>query len=579
MSDGKNTDIDPTIAALLESIPTDETSDSEDIDVSSFDSKSNSSSGFSFSFNNKTTDKSSSAPTSGQKSIHTVDLSQKEFPPIEKILNDEPSKVFDDPNYYKSALTNENQSAQRIHQVLSKYLTCQDPKDRTVYRQNIISAYWELFRGLAPKLADINLPMPKRMLARFGVLLPSLFRPEQKLYFSKVIFENSKNLPIMYVDEWFKEIASGRMNNSMTDEKRTPHKAATPEEASRQEQSRLQQLQSKNSGKLQSAENLLNIKENERKMLELELKDTVEALCEHNPIPGAEPHLSDYSEMQVRMISQITDKLHRLSKNNKELARALADFQDAKGIYENVENKLTETDSSASTVADTDAVNIEFETVRQMAKMTVGRQGNQFPLFTREFFHCTEKGTGIRENVVELMRWVESVDPGAFCRIHKNIPNRIPPYVLLIPTYGDRGFCWEPFDRYNRVTSRGRIIVPMYPRDLRIAILTAVADLRWQVAKEKASYYWMEEGLTGQYYQHIERMKVKGDLKAYFIEDYVLWMTKESEGVQRLDKDVRGIFWRNMPFPDERKQELRKRSLVYEELCIKDNNRAMSDGY
>ena len=579
MSDGKNTDIDPTIAALLESIPTDETSDSEDIDVSSFDSKSNSSSGFSFSFNNKTTDKSSSAATSGQKSIHTVDLSQKEFPPTEKMLNDEPSKVFDDPNYYKSALTNENQSAQRIHQVLSKYLTCQDPKDRTVYRQNIISAYWELLRGLAPKLADINLPMPKRMLARFGVLLPSLFRPEQKLYFSKVIFENSKNLPIMYVDEWFKEIASGRMNNSMTDEKRTPHKAATPEEASRQEQSRLQQLQSKNSGKLQSAENLLNIKENERKMLELELKDTVEALCEHNPIPGAEPHLSDYSETQVRMISQITDKLHRLSKNNKELSRALADFQDAKGIYENVENKLTETDSSSSTVADTDAVNIEFETVRQMAKMTVGRQGNQFPLFTREFFHCTEKGTGIRENVVELMRWVESVDPGAFCRIHKNIPNRIPPYVLLIPTYGDRGFCWEPFDRYNRVTSRGRIIVPMYPRDLRIAILTAVADLRWQVAKEKASYYWMEEGLTGQYYQHIERMKVKGDLKAYFIEDYVLWMTKESEGVQRLDKDVRGIFWRNMPFPDERKQELRKRSLVYEELCIKDNNRAMSDGY
>lgn len=579
MSDGKNTDIDPTIAALLESIPTDETSDSEDIDVSSFDSKSNSSSGFSFSFNKKNADNSPSPSSTGPKSIHTVDLSQKEFPPVEKMLNDEPSKVFDDPNYYKTALTSENQSAQRIHQVLSKYLTCQDPKDRTVYRQNIISAYWELFRGLAPKLANANLPMPKRMLARFGVLLPSLFRPEQKLYFSKVIFENSKNLPIMYVDEWFKEIASGRMNNSMTDEKRTPHKAATPEEASRQEQSRLQQLQSKNSGKLQSAENLLNIKENERKMLELELKETVEALCEHNPIPGAEPHLSDYSETQVRMISQITDKLHRLSKNNKELSRALADFQDAKGIYENVENKLTETDSSASTVADTDAVNIEFETVRQMAKMTVGRQGNQFPLFTREFFHCTEKGTGIRENVVELMRWVESVDPGAFCRIHKNIPNRIPPYVLLIPTYGDRGFCWEPFDRYNRVTSRGRIIVPMYPRDLRIAILTAVADLRWQVAKEKASYYWMEEGLTGQYYQHIERMKVKGDLKAYFIEDYVLWMTKESEGVQRLDKDVRGIFWRNMPFPDERKQELRKRSLVYEELCIKDNNRAMSDGY
>ena len=110
-------------------------------------------------------------------------------------------------------------------------------------------------------------------------------------------------------------------------------------------------------------------------------------------------------------------------------------------------------------------------------------------------------------------------------------------------------------------------------------VLTAIADLRWQVAKEKASYYWMEEGLTGQYYQYIDRQKLKGDLKAFFIEDYVLWMTKEANGVQRLDKEVRGIFWRNMPFPKELKEELRKRSLVYDELCIKDNNRAMSDGY
>ena len=119
----------------------------------------------------------------------------------------------------------------------------------------------------------------------------------------------------------------------------------------------------------------------------------------------------------------------------------------------------------------------------------------------------------------------------------------------------------------------------MYPKDLRIAVLTAVADLRWQVAKEKASYYWMEEGLTGQFYQHIEQMKLKGDLKEFFIEDYILWMTKEATGVQRLDKDVRGIFWRNMPFPKELKEDLRKRSLVYDDLCKKDANREMSDGY
>lgn len=571
-------DFEDQINALLADVDT--SSKHEDVDVSEFDS--NDGGNFSmesFAKKAKMFDSKVNAAAPKKRSIHEVDLSRHEFDEIVNFTNDESSKVFEDTTYYKTALTGENASAQRVHMVLSKYLTCQDPKDRTVYRQNIISAYWELIRGMAPKTANLNMPMPKRMLMRFGVLLPSLFRPEQKEFFSKIIYENRTGEPVLYEDEWFMEIASGRLTNSMTDEKRTPRKAANPQEAASMEQSHLQQLQSKNSGKMQSAENLVNIKENERNMLEQEIRDRFEELCVHNTIPGLEPHRSAYTETQQRLFSEITDRLHRLSKNGKEYSRCLKEFQDAKGVYDSVEGKLAASGGNQTHAADTDAVNIEFETVRQMAKMTVGRQGNQFPLFTREFYHCMERGTGTRENVIDILRWIESIDPGAFCRVHKNVPNRIVPYVLLIPTYGDRGFCWEPFDRYNRVTSRGRIVVPMYPRDLKIAVLTAVADLRWQVAKEKASYYWMEEGLTGQYYQYIDRQKLKGDLKAFFIEDYVLWMTKESNGVQRLDKEVRGIFWRNMPYPNELKQELRKRSLVYDELCIKDNNRAMSDGY
>ena len=113
---------------------------------------------------------------------------------------------------------------------------------------------------MAPKMGDLTLPMPKRMFLRFGVLLPSLFRTEQKQFFSKIIYDNIYQEPVLYIDEWFKEIASGRLTNSMTDEKRTPVKASNAEEAAKFEQTRLMQLQSKNSGKLQSAENLLNIK-------------------------------------------------------------------------------------------------------------------------------------------------------------------------------------------------------------------------------------------------------------------------------------------------------------------------------
>ena len=565
MSDG----LDPEIAALLAQSGAENTEDSAaEMDTG-------------FSIDSPAEDSSAFTSTAGSaKSIHEVDLSRKEFAPIEKFTSDTPSEVFNDTKYYKTALTGENQSAQRVHQILSKYLTCQDPKDRAVYRQQIVTSYWELLRGMVGKMGFPDTPMPKKMLVRFGVLLPSLFKQETKDYFSKIYFENRENEPIMYADEWFKEIASGRMNNSATDEKKQVKTAnMTPDQAASAEQSRLMQLQAKNSGKLQSAENVLGIKENERRMLEGELQRSVEDLCQHNSVLGLENHTAGYTEQQRRLLPQITDILHRLSKNDKELSKVLEEYKEAKATYDNVQDKINAGGGASVATNDTEAVKLEFETVRQMAKMTVGRRGNQFPIFTREFYHCTERGTGTRENVIDVLRWIESLDPGVFHRIHKNIPNRIVPYVLLVPTYGDRGFCWEPFDRYNRVTSRGRIVVPMYPKDLKIAVLTAVADLRWQVAKEKASYYWMEEGLTGQYYQHFDQMKLKGDVKEFFIEDYILWMTKESTGVQRLDKDVRGIFWRNMPFPKELKEELRKRSLVYDELCKKDANREMSDGY
>ena len=157
--------------------------------------------------------------------------------------------------------------------------------------------------------------------------------------------------------------------------------------------------------------------------------------------------------------------------------------------------------------------------------------------------------------------------------------NRIVPNIILIPCYGDQGVCWEPFERFNRASSRGRLAIPMYPKDLRSAVVAALGDLRWQIAKEKAQHYWMEEGLTGWYFQWFSDQKMRGDVKDAFIQDYVLWITRESEGTQKLDREVRGIFWRYTPFPQDVKDRLKNRGFVYSELYKKDQNRAMSDGY
>lgn len=514
----------------------------------------------------------SSEPAEDLSVASKVDLSVTKFNPITKFFEDTPHNYFDDSSYYKSCLTNEGQAAQRVHQVLSRYLTCTDPKDRTVYRQQLITAYWEIIRTMAPKMGDLSLPMSKRLMFRFGVLLPSLFSPEQKMTFSKAILKNNTGEPVYYMDEWFKEIASGRLSLSATDEVRVKKSSSASSD-----QSHLQQLKNKNDGKLQSSESFVNAKESERQMLEQELLNRVKAICEHNQMIGLEPHTMPLTEGQKKLFVEIQERLRTLQKLDKEYVGYIKEFEEAKSVSESLISKMQSAPDTV-TVAKGD-IETEFNTVRQMAKMTVGRQGNQFPVFTREFYHCTPQGTGFRENVLSIMAWIEENDPGAFCRIHKNTAHRIVPYVLLVPTYGDFGFCWEPFDRYNRVTSRGRIVIPMYPRDLKISLLMAVADLRWQVAKEKASYYWMEEGLTGHYYQFIEKQKLKGDLKSYFINDYVTWMTKEVDGVQKMDKQARAIFWRYIPFNQQKKEELKKRSVVYQELYQRDINRSMSDGY
>jgi len=49
-----------------------------------------------------------------------------------------------------------------------------------------------------------------------------------------------------------------------------------------------------------------------------------------------------------------------------------------------------------------------------------------------------------------------------------------------------------------------------------------------------------------------------------------MWVTKEASGIQKLDKEVRNIFWRYMPFDDSIKEKLSKVSYVYQQLWEKD---------
>jgi len=433
-----------------------------------------------------------------------------------------------------------------------------------MYRAKLISATWNLAASIVSKFSSLT--QPKKFFLRYGFLLPTLVSREQREMIGKIIVDDVSGEPFYYFDEWLGKVANGQISTSAVDE--------------------VKQVRNNQGAKIQaqidkargtSEFHLGEIKNKIREMenAEEELKDKVKVLSSHQILDDGLK--SAYDAGQKGAISDIMNICRLLSNKDKELTGSFRTYENAKNHLKELEEKAEQEGVSSSLNAKT--LESEFNTVRQMIKMVIGRQGNHIPFLMKQYFRSNIRDIATRENVIMEFAGVEAIDEGLFKRTFKRQTNRIVPYVILVPGYGERGICWEPFERFNRATSRGRIAVPIFPKDLRIAVISAAADLRWMVAKEKAQHYWMEEGLTGRYYQWFTEKKMRGDVKEFFIQDYILWITKESEGTQKLEKDVRGIFWRNIPFRQELRDRLRKRGFVYNELYKKDINRSLSDGY
>ncbi|MHC6203382.1 hypothetical protein ACYULU_09330 [Breznakiellaceae bacterium SP9] len=491
---------------------------------------------------------------SAKTPVEEANAIQEKFPELTKLEETNPTQAFDDPEYYKQAIGGEGDIAQRMHTVLDKYLKTSDPKDRSVYRQQFLTAYWEFLLNVARRTGD-TLIEPKKFLLRFALLHPSFLNPENKAFFQKIVINNELSQPIYYLDEWFKLIGSGAVKTSSTDEVRVAKGNA---------QVHLQGLLDKALAKLDSNKHFLRTHDYERKNTEKMLIERVSSLAEHNPLDRMPDVGQCYHEGQKHVFQDAQELMKQLLKVDHDMAVMLRELAQAEEDVGSLKEKIEEEGGNAG--VDVMAVDTEFESVKQMTKLTIGRQGNHFPILINDYFHCLPKDVGHRENIIKELTLLESIDPECFTRTHKNRKLRIVPYVILLPCYGDTGICWEPFDRHNRATSRGRIAIPMYPKNLQLAILNAMGDLRWQVAKEKASYYWMEEGITGDYYQWFQRMKMKGDVKEAFIADYILWITKESDAVQKIDKEVRTMFWIKIPFSKAIKDKVKDRSIVYNNL-------------
>ena len=502
----------------------------------------------------------------GEISPDDVDLSRESFAVITK-FEDKPRPFFSDNEFYKKALNGEGEAAKRFHKSLSQFLNTEDPQERSVYRGRLIPAFWNVAESIA-KRSYVDLPDPKRVTLRFGAILPKLISPEQRATLSKIVFENETGEPVHYVDEWLSKIAKGEIGASATDEVKVKKQDDGAQISAKLEKARgLRDVQF----------GLVTAKLNELDAVETQLQSTVAHVVSRESSPAYPNIKLGYGPEQRARLAELSASAKQAGLIDREIEKLYVQLGNATQNFEELQKQAQ--DAGISQNVDSSVIVDEFNTIRQMAKLCVGRQGNHLPVLMKQYFRANIRDIGTRENVITILAEIEAVDGSVFERTFKRQTNRIVPYVIIIPCYGDAGICWEPFEKFNRATSRGRVAVPMFPKELKLAVIMAVADLRWQVAKEKAQHYWMEEGLTGSYYQWFEGNKRRGDVRESFIQDYVLWITKESEGMQKLDKDVRGVFWRYIPFVQSIKDNLKNRGFVYSELYKRDQNREKSDGY
>jgi hypothetical protein len=524
----------------------------------------------------KTTATPASSPTTpppsydtlfkGKPPEETLEI-KKSFTKIAKILGP-PQKVFYDKNFYSKILQDEGDTAARFHDLFSRFLKAATPEDRSMYRGKVIPAFWDLLAQIALKI-HTNLPVEKKLLLRYGLVSPTFIDQNQRDNLSRVIMQNTYGETVYYMDEWLQRIARGQEKTSATDEVQKVRLDTA--------QKTLNKLD-KRKGQRDAELSALRNKIDQMEQIENEILYKMKELTKHDIRDDLGGLKACYTPDQKKLFVDISDLMKKLSYIDRDMGRSYGNLD---GLEKEVESlsKSADTIDTDSIVVDQQTLATEFNTLRQMCKLCVGRKGNHFPVLMKNYFMALVKQWCIRENVINGMAHVESIDPGLFIRRYREQDNRIVPNVILMPNYGEFGICWQPFEKFNRATSRGRLAIPIFSKNLTVALVSALGDLRWQVAKEKAQHRWMEEGITGRYYMWFTEEKMKGDVKDYFIRDYILWVTKESEGIQKLEREIRGLFWRMMPFPDAVKQKLKNRGFVYLDLYKKDQNIAMSDGY
>lgn len=228
-------------------------------------------------------------------------------------------------------------------------------------------------------------------------------------------------------------------------------------------------------------------------------------------------------------------------------------------------------------------------------RLTTGNPATHLPILSR--YHITiplEKSIVTRKLIVDTIDSILAIDYTAFNReivyndeeihIHKEMVQRaVIPDFLFVPSIGGRIMAWQPFSILKGMgskESRGRIVLPVFVvGDLKTMLLEAIAAFRWELCKDILGPDWNNisiASITSEYTDYVQFFKKNKDLsievkeklaaefkrfrtdRDRFTHDYLQWIKFESEGVQRLNKVVRSIFYKHIPFKKDIRDKVSK---------------------
>ncbi|HOK40286.1 MAG TPA: cyclic nucleotide-binding domain-containing protein [bacterium] len=245
--------------------------------------------------------------------------------------------------------------------------------------------------------------------------------------------------------------------------------------------------------------------------------------------------------------------------------------------------------------------------LKSAVRTCTGSLATQIPILDKDFVVGNPEETLL--NKERLEKAIDKILDKTFSLFYREVrviyenqktdyfKKEIAPNFIIVPIFGSRVLCWQELVGSNKA-SRGRILVPLIPTEnIEEMLKWGLASFYWELNKTIAGPSWgdpIEGGVTGKYFDYTSTYKQNKDItdeakekinelfKKYtttrdrFAAEYLLWINYESEGIAKLNKVSRDIFYNYVPFRKSIRDKLQATPL-FESLGRKFDNLAKKE--